>query len=177
MSGLLSSCVFVDTPNQTWSRDSCLSFHKSRVILCFRCRDGLCICAREATLPKHLNDYVTVLKTARLLQKKKMHSDLMTGKLLKKPSRKGNRVCSRLNLARKKKNLHGSSFNSRLTFFLDFKGNIVMVGSRAGRRKQQTACQTQKPQWWRSRPADGCAGVPTVNRSPAVSAESINRVE
>lgn len=38
----------------------------------------------------------------------------MTGKPLKKPSRKGNRVCSRLNLGRK--NLHGSSFNSRLTF-------------------------------------------------------------
>lgn len=65
-------------------------------------------------LPKHLNNYVTVLKTAPQFQKKNSDCDLMTGKPLKKPSRKGNRVCSRLNLALK--NLHGSSFNSRLTF-------------------------------------------------------------
>lgn len=52
-----------------------------------------------------------------------------------------------------------------------------MVERRVGRRKQQTGCQTQKPQWSHSHPADGCAGVPTVNGRSVVSAESINRVE
>lgn len=51
-----------------------------------------------------------------------------------------------------------------------------MVERRVGRRKQQTGCQTQKPQWSHSHPADGCAGVPAVNGRSVVSAESINRV-
>lgn len=65
--------------------------------------------------------------------------------------------------------------STRVWPFLGFKSNIVMVERRAGRRKQQTGCQTQKPQWSHSHPADGCAGVPTVNGRSVVSAESINK--
>lgn len=60
----------------------------------------------------HLNNYVTALLKSE--QQKQRDCDLMTGEPVKKPSWKGMRVCSRPKPG--PWNLHGSSFNSRLTF-------------------------------------------------------------
>lgn len=109
-----------------------------------------------ALLPKHLNNYVTVLKTA-LQHPKQRDCDLMIGKPLKKPSRKGNRVCSRLNSGRKK--FAWQFLQLAFDLFLDSKATLSWLKDERGegsnrldvKYRSHSGCAVMR---------DGCADAP-----------------